>query len=201
MKKDHILAQNPLLILYRFTLIASLSFAPCVHAEEAPIEIIEDTDSDNDRAPQTSAIEGYENLEDDDMQGEYVETASPCEIASSYRSEGKTPAVIERILRVDGGHNRKTDMDKAATVQDASHATGEVRATHPELGSTAHKMRKIIHTHTPVLKKRRQNNSLIPNAASVSEKHIEPMIEGHQVLSDPDKDKTAQELLLKVNVD
>ncbi|MBX9697172.1 MAG: hypothetical protein K2X53_03710, partial [Alphaproteobacteria bacterium] len=112
----------------------------------------------------------------------------------------KPPAVIERILRVDTGNNRKTDFDKISSVQDASPTAGDVRATHPELGSTAHKMRKIIHTNTPVLKKRRNKNSLIPNAASVSEKHIEPMIEGHQVLGDPDKDKTAQELLMKVTV-
>jgi hypothetical protein len=201
MKKDHILACTPLSILYCLTLVTALSPALCVHAEEAPIEIVEDMDVDtSDRGHQTSAIEGYEDLEEFDVQEEYIDAASACESRSSHSPDGKPPAVIERILRVDTGNNRKTDFDKMASVQDASHTAGDVRATHPELGSTAHKMRKIIHTNTPVLKKRRNKNSLIPNAASVSEKHIEPMIEGHQVLGDPDKDKTAQKLLMKVTV-
>lgn len=195
------MAYNPLSILYRLTLGAMLSFSLCVYAEEAPLEIVEDGDVEtSDRGHQTSAIEGYEGLEENDGQEEYVDAASACERGTPHSTDGKTPAVIERVLRIDTGHNRKAEFDKVASMHDASHAAGDVRATHPELGSTAHKMRKIIHANTPVLKKRRKKNSLIPNAASVSDKQIVPMIEGHQVLGDPDKDKTAQELLMKVTV-
>ncbi len=74
MKKDHIVTWNPLSILCRLTLVAALSFSLCAHAEEIPLEIYEDTDSDaSDRTPQTSAIEGYEDLEEIDVQGDYVD--------------------------------------------------------------------------------------------------------------------------------
>lgn len=106
--------------------------------------------------------------------------------------------LIERIIVIDSHQNNHHDGHMKLEMQ-GTEPSREIRSTRPELGSTRHKTRKMLRD-IPVLKRKKDSSIIVPNAQMISNKQIEPMIEGHQALNDS-LGNEEKPLLMKVALD
>lgn len=131
---------------------------------------------------------------------EIVETISNYAPGSNQDvvSSERTPNIIEHVIRAED-HSKPREGESKNHFQDAK-ASGEKKASRPELGSTANKIRKVLHHNVPTLRKKKKGNPLIADAENLSGKHIEPMIESHQALN-RSEELDSRALLMNVNIE
>ncbi|MGN6670221.1 MAG: hypothetical protein ACTHJ4_01610 [Candidatus Nucleicultricaceae bacterium] len=190
MKKDLFSVLSLLLILAMTCNYHSAS------GNESVEEFIDEDGSVQSEYTQSPSAEEMPVLED----VEIVETISnyvPGSNQDVVFSE-RAPDTIEHVIRIDE-HSKAREGETKNSFQDVK-ASGEKKASRPELGSTANKIRKVLHHNVPTLRKKKKSNPLIADAENLTGKHIEPMIESHQALNRSNA-LDSQALLMNVNIE